>query len=142
MANWIGSSRSNYFLVKDLAAFKAMVESQISELEVSGPEQSGERQGKVCLLISKGSDSGALPNTRWDDEKDEDVEIDLPSLIAPHLVEGEIVVLQEIGAEKLRYLTGYSIAFDHTGERVEVSLRDIYALAMAKFGRAPDEASY
>lgn len=142
MANWYGSSRSNYFLVKDLAAFKAMVEAELPEVDVSQPETSAERAGKVCLTVSRQSDNGDWPSTRYDDEKDEEIEIDMPALIAPHLVEGEIVVLQTIGAEKLRYLSGDSVAFDHTGETIEVGINSIYEMAKAKFGKSPDLAQY
>jgi len=39
----------------------------------------------------------------------------------------------EIGAEKLRYLTGVAIAVKHNGRVVEVTLSDIYRKAARAF---------
>lgn len=143
MANWFGTARSNYFMVKDLAAFQAMVESEIPDVDVVVSDQSdGPRAGKVCLLASADSDNGDFPTTRFDDELEEDVEIHFPTMISPHLVEGEVVVLMTIGAEKQRYLTGYSVAFDHTGTEVRVDIGDIYDKARLAFGMNPDQATY
>jgi hypothetical protein len=39
--------------------------------------------------------------------------LDFTAELATHLVEGQIAVVQEVGGEHLRYLTGFSYAFDH-----------------------------
>jgi hypothetical protein len=45
----------------------------------------------------------------------------------------------EIGAEKLRYLTGVAIAVNHKGRVVEVTLSDIYRKAARSFRIAEGE---
>ena len=46
---------------------------------------------------------------------------------------------------RVRFMVGNAIAVDHTGERVEVTIDDIYAKAAAAFGtdvKAITDASY
>ncbi len=45
----------------------------------------------------------------------------------------------EIGAEKLRYLTGVAIAIDHKGRVIELTLSDIYRKAAQAFRVAENE---
>lgn len=95
----------------------------------------------IDQLSSKGL-SKDQDEDETEEEEGEEQAYDLPVLISPFLVEGEIVVMMEAGAEKLRYITGEALAFDHTGEVVQVSLRDIYKLAKEKFGKDPSRAEY
>lgn len=37
-----------------------------------------------------------------------------------------MAVLEEVGAEKLRYLIGQALAVNHRGETISVSIDDIY----------------
>jgi hypothetical protein len=119
MANYYASARSNYFKVKDLAEFsKAMIPFDV--------EISEEDQG-VCLLCS-----GEGGWSWYDPDIEEDH--DPVDLIAPHLQDNEVCILMETGAEKLRYLIGYAIAFNNQKEMVDVSLENIYEQARKKFG--------
>jgi hypothetical protein len=59
--------------------------------------------------------------------------------LAQHLPKGQIAVLMEIGAEKLRYLTGVAIAVNHKGRVVELTLSDIYRKASRIFRVAESE---
>lgn len=45
----------------------------------------------------------------------------------------------EVGAEKLRYLTGAATAVDHRGRVVEVTLSDVYRKAARAFHVAESE---
>ena len=146
MANWYGSARSNYFKVKDLDAFKKAMEPWPIRVHEGGA-------GDVCLL-SEEQDSGGWPSYRSHDDEfdaplvedasyDTDIEFDALSLIAPHLETGQVCVMMECGAEKLRYLSGIALAFDHTGLKTcIVSLEDIYALAEQAFGGVVSRAVY
>lgn len=118
MANYVGSARSNYFRVRDAAVFLDWVET------LPGVVASREDQDRFVLLVENGDDGG-WPNWRYDDEG-EDEEINLYAELAGHLSEGEVAVLQEVGAEKLRYLVGHAVAVDHRGEKLAVSIDDIY----------------
>ena len=52
---------------------------------------------------------------------------------------GQIAALIEIGAEKLRYLTGVAIAVSHNGRVVQLALSDIYRKASRIFRVAESE---
>jgi hypothetical protein len=60
-------------------------------------------------------------------------EIDLVAELAQHLPKGQVAVLMEVGAEKLRYLTGIAIAVNHKGRAAVVSLDDVYRKAACTF---------
>ena len=84
------------------------------------------------LLLSE-SEDGGFPSSMWDEEEDDFIEIDWVDIIHPHLEEGAICVMETVGAEKLRYLTGYAIAFNHEGKTTSVSIADIYKKAALEF---------
>jgi hypothetical protein len=126
MATYFSTARTNYFRVKDVDAFNKWIE-QFSGLETIVQEA----QGTVGILFDDG-----VPNERWETEKDADgnehdvdVEVDFMEELALHLADNEVAILQESGAEKLRYVNGYSIAVNNKGERREISINNIYDLA-------------
>jgi hypothetical protein len=123
MANWYGSSRSNYFCVKDCEAF-----CQWAESRGLGVFRSESNPGHFAIH-SGDNDSGSWPS--YDLETDS--EMDLTTELAQHLPKGQIAVLMEIGAEKLRYLTGVAIAVNYKGRVAVVSLDDIYRKAAHTF---------
>ena len=130
MANYVGYARSNHFRVRDEAAFLGWVGTLpdvVARREDGNPE-------RFALLVEDGDDG--WPNWRYDDDGEE-VEIDLHAELAGLLAEGEVAVLEEVGAEKLRYLVGYAVAVNHRGERVAISLDDIYEKVRAA-GWGPD----
>lgn len=130
MANWIGTSRSNYIKVKDADAFKRDMEAmQLAVFAKSG--------GDAFCVVSR-TDDGDWPNIDLDAEESFDIE----ARIAPHMQEGEICVLMSVGAEGEKYVSGYAIAFDHTGDTIGIELSDIYQFAEQKFGKRPDKAEY
>lgn len=123
MANWYGSSRSNYFRVKDREAFLQWTEKR--GLGVFKSDENAEH----FAIYSADNDNGSWPS--YDPE--EDIEIDLVAELAQHLPKGQVAVLMEIGAEKLRYLTGIAIAVNHRGRAAVVSLDDVYRKAARTF---------
>lgn len=132
MANYVGSVRSNYFRVRDETAFLNWVEtlpSVVARREDDDPE-------RFTLLVEDGDDGG-WPGWRFDELGEDEGEIDLHAELAGHLAEGEVAVLEEVGAEKLRYLVGYAVAVNHRGEKLAVSLDDIYEKVRAA-GWGPD----
>ena len=143
MANFYGTARSNYFQVKDVEKFKAWVES-IPSLALI------EKQDILFAIYSDCPDSGCWPSGKYVAEYDEEgavvsedwQDFDLTGELAEHLKDGEVAVLMEAGAEKLRYISGWAVAVNHLGETVHVSLDGIYDLAFTKFGVRPTDASY
>jgi hypothetical protein len=143
MSNWHGTALSNFFRVKDLAGFKSMVEKELPGVEVREGAATGPNDGRVCVVASRDSDNGGWPTWIVDpDDHEDEVEVDMPRSISQHLVEGEIVVLMQSGADRLKYVTGDSVAFDHTGKCVSVSLNDVYKKARRKFGKNPGPILY
>jgi hypothetical protein len=130
MANWIGSARSNYVRVKDREMFLAWAES-LPEVEVV------EHEDSFALLAI--SDDGAWPSWRDPDDPHEEG-VDLAAEMATHLAEGEVFIFQEVGAEKLRYLSGWATAVNAAGETLHVSIDDIYTLVRERWNRIPSGA--
>lgn len=125
MADWYGNSRSNYFKVKDEVEFREWADC----LSLTVWEKDG------GFAIAGICDMGGWPSSRLDDSDDSD-DVDIPEELSKHLAEDEVAILMEVGAEKLRYVTGIAIAISWTGGIVQINLNDIYALAQEKFGDA------
>ncbi len=141
MADWYGSARSNYFRVKDAEAFKEWVDS-VPDL-AARQETEGKDKGKFMLWSAH--EYGGWPTDRYNEETDEHEQYDLGTELSKHLADGQVAVLMEIGAEKLRYLSGVAVAINWRGKRTEVSLEDIYDVAARRFNvkaRAISRVSY
>lgn len=123
MANWYGTSRSNYFAVKDPAAFNALMARY--EVKVIG-----NADGLVGFISN--TEFGTIP-TRDNDDSDEDPICILDDLVE-HLAEGHVCIVMEIGSVKSCYVTGNAIAVSSTGETIQIGLDDIYKAAREKFG--------
>jgi hypothetical protein len=139
MANYVAYARSNYFRVRGEAAFLGWVGTLpgvVARREDGHPE-------RFALLVEDGDDGG-WPNWRYDDEQaGEEEEIDLHAELAGHLADAEVAVLQEVGSEKLRYLVGYAVAVNHRGERLSVSIDDVYErVRQAGWGDDVSTATY
>ena len=119
--NYIGSTRSNYFAVKDLEAYKAFL-AQFGDVELIESEAD---QGLVGFVMGKYSDSGCLPNTKGPDND----ECDFIAELAHHLADGEVAIVIEIGYEGARYLGGSATAVNNQGELVTINTDSIYDLA-------------
>ena len=135
MANWYGQSRSNYFNVKDEAAFHEWAESR--DLQVlENPD------GLFGIAPSSMSEDGDWPSFFFRDESGEFEDIDLRQELIEHLAEGQVAILMTIGSEKLRYLTGFSEALAWDGRRISVNIADIYDKVELEFGVLPTAAEY
>lgn len=133
MSNYCGAARSNYFRVKDPEAFKAEMTNYNVEVW-----DRVEENGETLYALGSNDDGGDWPS--YNSETDED--IDFMEVLAPLVADGEVVVFQCSGAEKLRYIGGHAIAFNNQREYVCVNLDDIYQLAKNKFNVEPTVAQY
>lgn len=126
MSNDVGRARSNYFHVREPDAFHAALAAASPDLRVwthgEGTDPS------FVAVCSDDPDTGSWPSGHYDAD-DEWVELDLVALIAPHLREGEVAVLMEAGFQKLRYVFGHAVAFNNSGESVQLNLNQIYEQA-------------
>jgi len=146
MANYYGSARTNYFKVKDMEAFDKALEN-VPDIEVvrenippysaEGIVPEGFDFGGVGVLVSDG-DCGGFPSFGFDEETGDDFDIDLGELIADHLADGEVAILMECGAEKLRYVVGWAEAINNKRERRFIQLGDIYDMAKTLTDRPED----
>ena len=128
MANFSAHARSNYFAVKDLAAFREWAKT-LPHIEISVKE-AGEHAGKVMIRQDGGDGCGAWPTFRYTgQDQSESEDLDLPAELAKHLADGEVAVLEEVGNENLRYLSGHALAVNAVGKVVRVDLQQIYKLA-------------
>lgn len=128
MANWYGMSRSNYFRVKDEAAFR-------TEMEKYDVEVITDSEGRLGLL---GCDEGYWPSF----DADSYDELDFTEKVSTHLADGEIAVFMTVGNEKARYGTGYAIAFNNKGETEDWCLDRIYDFAEQRWGKRPTVAEW
>lgn len=125
MANYYGGARTNYVRVSDMDGLVEFLEDW--------PIKIDNRDGKVAFF-SIDEDSGGWPSWRLNDEG-EDIEFDFGELMM-FVEPGEVLVLMETGAEKLRYLVGYAAAYIRTGGEVKhcsVNIDEIYKRASEKF---------
>ena len=145
MANYYGTCRTNYFEVKDLEAFKADLEKyDLTFIE------SEESKGGVGFT-TQNTASGGLPTweTAEADEAedtevdwDEDAEIDWKRFFRRHLVDDSVAIVAESGAEKYRYIVGYTLAYTNKGLIHSVSLEDIYAMVRKDAKLTCTDAAY
>lgn len=139
MANWYGTARSNYVRIKDMDGLRKALAPFPITIE--------EQDDKVCFL-SEEQDSGGWPSWAYLEDEDDskrEVEFDATSCICPYMQEGEVLVMMEAGAEKMCYVSGSAVAFNHNGDYVAIYLTDIYQKAADAFGvdrAAITEAEY
>jgi hypothetical protein len=124
MANYLAAARSNSFRVTDPEAFKTALADLPIEVQAADPAD----PHRLLLLCQA---DGGWPSYRYDEQTDTDEELDMLALLAPHLADGEVAVLLEAGAEKLRAIAGYAGAVNNRGEQIHLSLEEIYEKAQA-----------
>lgn len=132
MANYNGSCRSNYFNVKDDEAFMEAM-NDIPSISLKKTKQG-------FVILGEHTDSG-WPSHFYNDETGEATDIDLPEIVSKHLVDGDVAIFMESGAEKLRYIAGYAEAINNKGERKSINLDQIYDLAK-ELGATITNAAY
>lgn len=119
MANYYSQGRTNYFRVTDGEKF----EQEIERLRegVGSPIEIVKEDGRYALLFEEGT-----PTYFYNEETGESDDVNMEGLIREYLADGSVCIMQEVGAEKLRFLDGWSIAFNNKGDRKVVLLDDIY----------------
>ena len=155
MANWYGAARSNYFRVKDEEAFKEEM-ADLAGVDVrhrdepappaacgGAADPNAPTVRRFAIFDDYGEGWPAPTRDVFDEEGDRvgEEELDLFDLVASHLAEGEVAVFQEAGAEKQRYVTGFALAVNHTGDTITVDIDDIYDKVEAAGWPKPTRAS-
>lgn len=100
-------------------------------LEPCGGQASADGLRRFGIAPRSSGDDAGWPISVWSDEANDYVEIDLPALLAPHLADGEVAVLLEVGSEAPRYVAGHATAVNHRGRTIHLDLDAIYTAARA-----------
>lgn len=110
MANYMGTTKSNYFKVNNKEKAELIFSSIFSDGEVYFDISETEKEGIFeCWFGSTGSISGIAKNynssTNEDECEDEDYDL-MISELQSILTEDTFITLIEVGYEKLRYVNG------------------------------------
>jgi len=129
MSNFIASARSNYFRVTDFDGLK----TALAPFEIA-IDRHPSQPDYVCL---EGAEDGSgWPSSGCTDD-DAEVEFDPEQQICRFMAPGEVLIMMEVGAEKLRYLCGRASAYRADGKQCHVSLDQIYNMVETELGAAP-----
>lgn len=131
MSNWTGAARTNY-VKHDPDAAQAFADKWNLTLIV-------DKEGRVGFHPCDMSDDGDFPGHMTTDDG-EDLDFDWTEF-TDTLADGEVLIVSCVGFEKLRYLTGYSAAYNNKGLIDTVSISDIHD-NLKNFGLTATEASY
>lgn len=122
MSQYIATSRSNEFRVKDVDAFVVEMEHFDIGVWIDNPEE------HIVSIYDQENNGWSI----WDEDEDgEPVEVEIIEVIAKHLTDDSVAILFEVGAEKLRYVNGSAIAFNSQGKFKSINLDDIYNIAQS-----------
>jgi hypothetical protein len=137
MANYYASARTNYFAVTDLEAFKEDV-SKIDGIILSESDKDGV---SLWALLSDDPDGAGWIWNAYNEETGDYDEFDWGAFFKKHLEPDWVAIIIEVGAEKLRYLNGFAIAYNSEGRKVEINLDEIYDRALS-LGSKVEKAYY
>lgn len=131
MANYYATTRSNYFRVKDTAAFEAWCADNSLE------HWTDTKDGDTYHAISADTgDSGGWPSQRYEEDDDgagDYVDINFDAELADFLDPRDVAILLEVGSEKLRYLVGVAVAIHPDGRTHHLNIGSIYDEARKAF---------
>jgi len=130
MANFYGTTRSNYFAIKDPEAFVAeMAKYPVEVIADPHRDEEGNEIGTLYGFMDSDDDGGGDIWTIYDDDNEEYTEVDWADVFNRHLQDDWVAVIQSVGAEKHRYLSGFAVLYNNKGETHSVNLDNIYLFA-------------
>ena len=123
MANYVSTTRTNYFHVKDAEAFRAFMDN------VSGDnlELLDEKDDKGDTVFAFGCEGSIYGIQNEDGNDDYDLFIEN---LQEYIADNDAVILTETGHEKLHYVTGLATVI--TSKDIQFLNLDEYALTKAK----------
>jgi len=140
MANYMSACRSNYFKIgrpKEFMEWIGTFPDVVFE-QTESPDSLNDLYGMVYV---DNPDGAGWPTWRFTDDGEEE-EVDFFYELSQFLAPGEVAIFQEVGAEKLRYLFGQSIAVNHKGEILTVDLNEIIYKVESEWGVSPTACTY
>lgn len=132
--NYVEYARTNYFQVKDEAAFLAWAAQH--HLEVTNGAHG------FALFPDPRGETGFDLRRVSDEDEDEVVDVDFHAELARHLQPHTPAIIITIGYEGRRYHVGTAVAVNHLGECISVSLGEIYDKVANQWGIQPNPAEY
>ncbi len=127
--NYEAHARSNYFRVKDEAAFRWWADQRGIDLEANSDNVLEAGGPPETLFMLSMSDGSGWPTSWYDEQTQEDHECDVLTELAAHLHPEDVAVLMEVGHEGGRYVVGQAEAVNAAGQTRYVCLDKIYELA-------------
>lgn len=123
MANYVSTTRTNYFHVKDAEAFRAFMDN------VSGDDLElwDEKDDKGDTVFAFGCE-GSIYGIQNEDEND-DYDLFIKKL-QEYIADNDAVILTEAGHETLRCVTGFATVI--TSKDIQFFNLEEYALTKAK----------
>ena len=107
MANYYGTTRTNYFAVKDADAFREELSKYPVEVITKEAGVNGEVATLYGFMDSDLDGSGDVWNY-YNPETHEGEEIHWDEVFARHLADGWVAIIITSGAEKHRYVNGFA----------------------------------
>ena len=116
---------------KCIHCMKKVPNKECSEYVKRMVDQCDGKKEKQELYGFLGSDNnGNLPNYRCEDHDDgTTTEYDFDNFLedlAPLIADDWVAIMFEVGAEKLRYITGFAVAINSKGEKRIIDICDMY----------------
>ena len=132
MSNWQGAARTNYVKCdEDIATAFA---------EKWGLTMIYDKEGRIGFHPSQSSDDGDFPSVLYGEDESEDENFDWGEF-TDTLPDGECLVVEVVGYEKLRYLTGHATAYTNKGIVASISLGQLTE-KLKGLGLKPTPPSY
>lgn len=140
MSSFNGAARTNFFNVDNLIGLQEALEP--FDIKIISHDLSED----FVYLYPETEDRSWPSYATIENEggEDEEIEFSFEEHVMPFVREGAVVVAMAVGADKLRYLSGYAFAFIRKGEdvlREQISLSEIYDRAAQKFEVSTDVIS-
>lgn len=123
MANYVSTTRTNYFHVKDVEAFRAFMDNGSGD----NLKLWDEKDDKGDTVFAFGCE-GSIYGIQNEDEND-NYDLFIENL-QEYIADNDAVILTETGHEKLRYVSGYSAII--TGSDIQHVNLDDMALSKAR----------
>ncbi len=118
MANYYGSTRTNYFHVKDEEKFRDMMEHVITYDGHIDIWEAQDREGNKTFAFGGYAIIAGYQENPKEADADPDADPDYEEFIlnlSECLCEDDAAIIYEIGQEKLRYLSAYAIVVTSKG---------------------------
>lgn len=116
MAQYMGAFRSNTFRVKDEEAFREFMETVQCEDDLHVWRTDDGAVGFAGY--------GDLPTLCGEDDEDGNAQ-ELAPILATHLAEGEVCIMEGAGHEKLRYVNAVAVAVLWDGRTTSLTFSDL-----------------